>query len=81
MNRFALYPLKNNRSFNWLPISIVLLLMFSAAAEAQKVYTYPIAQKDTAFDVYFNKTIEDPYRWMEDPDSPELADWLAKQKN
>jgi len=80
MNRFALYPLKNNRSFNWLPISIVLLLMFSAAAEAQKVYTYPIAHKDTAFDVYFNKTIEDPYRWMEDPDSPELADWLAKQK-
>jgi prolyl oligopeptidase len=56
------------------------LLLFSTAVEAQKINIYPITSKDATSDVYFNKTIEDPYRWMEAPNSPRLIDWLAKQK-
>jgi prolyl oligopeptidase len=30
-------------------------------------------------DVYFGQEIVDPYRWMEEPGSAELAEWLAAQ--
>jgi prolyl oligopeptidase len=31
------------------------------------------------FDDYFDVRVYDPYRWMEDLDAPELAQWIAQQ--
>lgn len=41
---------------------------------------YPAARKDTTVtDTYFDKKIADPYRWLEDDQSAETKDWVAKQ--
>jgi prolyl oligopeptidase len=37
---------------------------------------YPEARKDGQVDDFFGRTIADPYRWLEDPDSPETRAWI-----
>jgi prolyl oligopeptidase len=37
---------------------------------------YPIARKADQTDDYFGTKVSDPYRWMEDVDSPELKTWI-----
>ena len=41
--------------------------------------TYPAARRVEQVDEYFGTRVEDPYRWMEDVDSPELAEWVAAE--
>lgn len=42
--------------------------------------TYPFSKKDTSIiDDYFGQKIADPYRWLEDDQSAETKDWVAKQ--
>jgi prolyl oligopeptidase len=48
------------------------------AQTAQKL-SYPQARKVDQTDDYFGVTISDPYRWMEDLDSPELAKWVEQE--
>ena len=40
---------------------------------------YPETRKGDVVDVYGATTVADPYRWMEDLESPEVADWVAAQ--
>lgn len=41
---------------------------------------YPDSRQDTTVaDTYFDKTIHDSYRWLEDDQSPETKDWVQKQ--
>ena len=40
---------------------------------------YPPSRKSDVFDVYGTTRIADPYRWLEDLDSPEVAAWVAAQ--
>ena len=42
---------------------------------------YPETTKGNVSDVYFETTIQDPYRWLEDDNSPETAAWVAAQNN
>ena len=46
--------------------------------ESQKL-TYPPTPKGDHIDDYFGTKVADPYRWMEDLDSKEVADWVAAQ--
>ena len=39
--------------------------------------TYPVAKKGDVVDDYFGTKVADPYRWMEDLDSQDVADWVA----
>ncbi len=42
--------------------------------------SYPSIYRDTsAIDQYFNTKISDPYRWLEDDNSPETKAWVTKQ--
>ncbi len=40
---------------------------------------YPQPRKSTTVDDYFGTTVADPYRWMEDLNSPELKKWIDEE--
>jgi prolyl oligopeptidase len=44
-----------------------------------KKYKYPEAMKQDVVDNYHGTQVADPYRWLEDPDSKETQEWVAKE--
>lgn len=40
---------------------------------------YPSARRSDHVDTYFNTPVPDPYRWMEDVDSPEVEAWVSAE--
>ncbi len=46
---------------------------------AQATLTYPIAKKSDTVDTYGETKIADPYRWMEDLNSPEVKAWVEAE--
>jgi prolyl oligopeptidase len=57
-------------------------LFVASAADAQTLsgtLTYPVTAKGTQVDVYHGTSVADPYRWLENPDSPETRAWIQAQ--
>src|SRR5262245_34948235 len=44
-----------------------------------KPFAYPAAKKVDQVDDYHGVKIADPYRWLENPDSPETRAWIEAQ--
>ncbi|HXG54947.1 MAG TPA: prolyl oligopeptidase family serine peptidase [Vicinamibacterales bacterium] len=42
-------------------------------------HKYPVARRGDVVDDYHGTLVPDPYRWMEDLNSPELAAWIQEQ--
>jgi prolyl oligopeptidase len=63
--------------------SILLPLSFAAALNAQAParLVYPQAAKGTQVDDYHGTSIADPYRWLENTDSPETKAWVTAENN
>ncbi len=40
---------------------------------------YPTTRRDDLIETLHGQQIADPYRWLEDPDSAETADWVTRQ--
>jgi prolyl oligopeptidase len=40
---------------------------------------YPETRRDDVVEDHFGMPIADPYRWLEDADSPDTADWVRRQ--
>src|SRR5919201_5964267 len=59
------------------------ILAFAAACTAmltaQSALKYPQPRKDNTVDTYFGTKVADPYRWMEDLNSPELKRWIEQE--
>ena len=45
----------------------------------QKRIKYPVTQKVDSVDVYFGVEVPDPYRWLEDDNSEETAEWVKAE--
>ncbi len=55
------------------------LLAASPALPALAKLVYPEAPRGTVTDNYFGTTVADPYRWMEDVDSPLTTAWVKAE--
>ncbi|HEY4954093.1 MAG TPA: prolyl oligopeptidase family serine peptidase [Gemmatimonadaceae bacterium] len=49
-------------------------------ADAQKL-SYPATRKTEQVDTYFGAQVADPYRWLEDENSPETAKWVEAEND
>ena len=50
--------------------------MTPTATAIKPAIAYPLARKVDQTDDYFGTQVNDPYRWMENVDSPELKTWI-----
>ncbi|MBO7432773.1 MAG: S9 family peptidase [Salinivirgaceae bacterium] len=59
-------------------IPAALLVLIAQGCQNDKI-TYPMTKKVDTVDVYFGQQVADPYRWLEDDNSDETAQWVAEQ--
>ncbi|MBS4056322.1 MAG: S9 family peptidase [Bacteroidales bacterium] len=58
-----------------------LFILFGAVMTScgpEKI-NYPVASRGDQTDTYFGKQVADPYRWLEDDNSAETAEWVAAE--
>jgi len=59
---------------------VLLTGMFTNARPSQaQTLQYPSARKSDVVDDYHGTKVADPYRWLEDPDSPESRSWIEAE--
>ncbi len=59
--------------------SVAMLLMVSEPVSG--AYEYPAARTCDQVDDFFGTPVADPYRWLEDVDSPETLEWIEAQNS
>jgi prolyl oligopeptidase len=59
--------------------SLILIACKENANKETEALNYPITQKVDQVDNYFGSPVEDPYRWLEDDNSEETAEWVKQQ--
>ena len=62
---------------------IAVLILFPSCKQeegiSQPLITYPETRKGDVADDYFGTKVPDPYRWLEDDNAPEVAEWVEQQ--
>lgn len=60
-------------------IAFLLFVFLAVAVPAQSRFEYPKTQRGDQVDDYFGTKVSDPYRWLENNDSKEVADWVEAE--
>ncbi len=60
-------------------LSLAVLALLSQGCATTSRLNYPITQQTQQSDVYHGVTVADPYRWLEDDNSPETKAWVEAQ--
>src|ERR1700724_414962 len=55
------------------------LCVTPSPARGQSPVKYPVTRRDPTADTYFGTRVTDPYRWLEDQNSKEVATWVDGQ--
>ena len=58
----------------FISLSFILFFFYSSAQ-----IEYPITKKEIVTNTYFETTVEDPFRWLEDDTSPQVEEWVKIQ--
>lgn len=63
---------------------VIIVLLFSCKNDNNQIFPkidviYPVTKKVDTVDTYFGVKIDDPYRWLEDDNSTETANWVSAQ--
>jgi prolyl oligopeptidase len=59
---------------------LLLTAPLGAQAPAGGPLRYPPAHRDSVVEVHFGRSVPDPYRWLEQVDSPATADWVRAER-
>src|SRR5262245_33974110 len=61
-------------------LTFIFAVSFCIAAPAKdSAFKYPKAAKGDQVDNYHGTKVADPFRWLENPDSPESRKWIEAQ--
>ncbi|MBY0424732.1 MAG: hypothetical protein K2Q22_03765, partial [Cytophagales bacterium] len=58
---------------------VLLLWGYSDLYSQSKDWNYPYTPKEDVFDTYWGKTINDPYRWLENDTLKRTKEWVLSQ--
>ena len=67
------------RRIAWSVTIVATGVALGAAAVAQRALDYPGTRKIDHVDTYHGTQVADPYRWLEDDNSAETAEWVQAQ--
>lgn len=62
-------------------VTLVSALLIMNSCTTQEKINYPETRKTDTVDVYFGTEVADPYRWLEDDNSAETAEWVKAQND
>ena len=78
MESLPIYVITNLKQMKKKILLAMVLMLMITNLPAQQI-TYPETRKDDTKDDYFGTIVSDPYRWLEDDNSKETAEWVAAQ--